>query len=108
MKYTKELNALLKANVIATLERHFDSVIDVSYSNDSTDSLLIDEKYLLFLPNADETNLDNEETNYFLLMRDEDYGIFNEEALEFVSYDLYEVMREICQQNILTAQSQLN
>ena len=108
MKYTKELNDLMKANVIAKLNKYFDSVIDVSYSNDSTDSLLIDEKYLIFLPNADETDLDVEETNYFLLMKDEDYGIYNEEALEFVSYDLYDVMQEICKQNILTAQSQLN
>lgn len=108
MKYTKELNNVLKANVIATLKRHFDSVSDVTYHNDWTDSLCIDDKYLLFLPNADETNLDVEEANYFLLMRDEDYGIFNEDALEFVSYDLYEIMTEICNQNILTAQSQLN
>ena len=108
MKYTKELNDLLKANVIAKLNKYFDSVQDVSYHNDWTDSLEIDGKYLLFLPNADETNLDVEEANYFLLMRDEDYGICNDDALEFVSYDLYEIMTEICNQNILTAQSQLN
>ena len=58
MKYTKELNDLMKASTIAKLNNYFDSVIDVSYHNDSTDSLLIDEKYLLFLPNADETDLD--------------------------------------------------
>jgi hypothetical protein len=60
--------------IIQELERHFDDVVDVSYVNDTTPSVEINDKYYLFTPNSTRCNPDNEEYNYYMIVESEYYG----------------------------------
>jgi hypothetical protein len=60
--------------IIKELRPHFDEVTDVSYVNDQTPSVEIDNKYILFLPNSIRTNSDTEEYNYYLIVESDGYG----------------------------------
>lgn len=49
------------------------NVDDVSWHNDAVDSLSINE-LIVFIPNSEEDNSDEEKFNQFIIIRDEDYG----------------------------------
>jgi hypothetical protein len=60
--------------IIQELERYFDDVVDVSYVNDTTASVEINDKYYLYMPNSTRCNPDNEEYNYYMIVESEHYG----------------------------------
>lgn len=59
--------------VVAELKRHFKNVEDVSYINDGTPSVLVDDEYLVFLPNSFRGH--EEETNEYMVCKNADYGM---------------------------------
>jgi len=76
--------------VVDELKRHFKNVDDVSYINDGTPSIQVDDKYLVFLPNSIRGN--EEETNQYLVCRDEDYGQLDN------NFTLHETLEEVIDQ----------
>jgi hypothetical protein len=68
--------------VIAELKKHFDKVDDVSYINDSVPSLLINELYTVFLPNAIQDSETGSST--YAIIRDEDLQEGKTECMQYV------------------------
>jgi hypothetical protein len=94
MKFTIETQNDLFNQITEILSDHFDNVTDVTYHNDARMSLSINE-YILFMPNSLITDYDKECVNYYRLMLDEDYGIFNEEAYTFSSTSFEDIISEL-------------
>lgn len=68
--------------VIAELKKHFNKVDDVSYINDSVPSLLINELYTVFLPNAIQDSETGSST--YAIIRDEDLQEGKTECMQYV------------------------
>lgn len=68
--------------VIAELKKHFDKVDDVSYINDSVPSLLINDLYTVFLPNAIQDSETGSST--YAIIRDEDLQEGKTECMQYV------------------------
>ena len=68
--------------VIAELKKHFNKVDDVSYINDSVPSLLINELYTVFLPNAIQDSETGSST--YAIIRDEDLQEGKTECMQCV------------------------
>lgn len=62
--------------VIQELLKHFDKVEDVTYVNDGTPSIMINDKYVVYLPNGISSD-DDCETNFYGVIRDSDLQEFN-------------------------------
>jgi hypothetical protein len=71
--------------VISELKKHFKNVEDVTYLNDGTPSVLVNDEYLVFLPNSIRGH--EEETNEYLVCRNDDYGMLEN---NFTTHDTLE------------------
>lgn len=84
--------------VMETLVRNgFSDVQDVSYHNDQCPSILVG-RYLIFLPNSENQNPNNEEYNGYVIILDEEYAF--DHTYEFGSKSFNSVLQEL-KKNVL-------
>ena len=92
MKFTQHTQKELFNQITDIMSIYFDNVTDVSYSNDSRMSLLINE-YILFVPNSLITDYDRECVNYYRIMLDEDYS--SVVSYTYASTSLEDIINEL-------------
>ena len=75
----------------------FNDVQDVCYHNDQCPSILVGQ-YLVFLPNSDNQNPNNEEYNGYVIILDEEYAF--DRTYEFGTKSFNKVLQEL-KKNVL-------
>lgn len=79
-----------KNRIISILSKYF-NILDVSYSNDTCPSLLINDKYLLFLPISDKRSV--EQCKFYSLILDEEYAF--DKTFNLISNNLSPIINYI-------------